>query len=74
MSATLHRRLSKYGDVQMCKAGEVFTLLITGQKLGRVKTNLDIVDELGAINTVYPVIECMKTDDTVFLLVLKRNP
>lgn len=68
----LIRSLSKYGDVQMVKAGYVFTLLLTGTGLSKMETWLKIqqlcTDFCG---DKYPVIEVLKTEDTFFLAVLK---
>jgi hypothetical protein len=69
----LHKRLGKFGSVEMLKAGTVFTLLITGTNLSNMIKVLEIkamvTDFLG---DNYPVVECLKNDDTFFLMVLRE--
>lgn len=76
MSDKAHKKLRKYGDVQMCKSGTVFTLLITGEKLASSKVNILIMSELNdcGISEKYPVVECLKNDDKFYLVVLRKNP
>lgn len=64
--------LIKYGEVQICKEGYVFTVLITGRDLDNVERVNSIqgliIDEVGED---YPLIECVKNGFSFFLMVLK---
>ncbi len=68
----LKRKLSKFGTLQICKAGYVLTILMTGNNLDHwtiVKEIEDII--LDYAGTKYPVIETLKNEDAFFMIVLK---
>ena len=70
----LKQQLLKYGTIQLCKEGYVFTLLITGEKLDNWKTvNAIQMGVLEYVGDNYPLIECVKNDENYFCMVLKPN-
>lgn len=64
--------LSKFGELQICKEGFVFTVLITGEKLSNWVTAMGIqkliTDYAG---DKYPIVECLRDDENFFCIVLK---
>ena len=68
----LKKQLSKFGTIEVIKAGVVFTLLMKGKDLANSNTvskiNMDVIE---AVGDKYPKIEAMKNDDDFFLIVLK---
>lgn len=69
----LKMKLGKFADIEVCKAGDVFTLLLAGSYLSQSRTLFDIQkiinDEVGE---VYPNIEVFKNDFDYILIVLKK--
>ena len=62
----------KYGNVEVCKAGKVFTLLIVGEGLARATNVMDIQRTvLQKVSPHYPNIEVTKNSDNFFLYILK---
>lgn len=69
----LIKLLSDYGTVEICKAGEVFTLLITGKGLNNALTVSEIqLLYLGALKGKYPFIEAVRNTDNYYCVVLKN--
>lgn len=69
----LIKKLSKYGDVQVCKEGHVFTLLITGNNLD----NWIIVNEIQMkvieyAGKKYPFIEVLKNSKHFLCYILRK--
>jgi hypothetical protein len=65
--------LLQYGDIEILKAGEVFSVVLTGKNLSNWRT----VDTLqSAILNVaaikYPTIEALKIDDHIFVMILRK--
>lgn len=68
----LKRNLSKHGTVEVIKAGTVFTLLMTGNRLNDFDTIIAIQSELkDAISAEYPVLEAVKNGDGFYLMITK---
>lgn len=68
----LKLELSKFGDLQVCKEGVVLTVLITGTKLSNWETAMKIQKSVVEYaGDKFPNIECMRNDETFFLIVLK---
>lgn len=66
--------LSQFAKIEMIKEGSVFTVFLTGSKLSNFNNYNRM---MGAITDYtkanYPTIECMKTQDDFFLLILKKS-
>lgn len=68
----LEEKLSKIADIQICKAGYVFTLLMTGEKLTNFRTfNMILNIVIEETNDVYPIIETTKNGENYVLIVLR---
>ncbi len=68
----LRVKLSKFGNIQVMKAGLVFSLFITGTKLANATTVFDIQKSVTDFcGDKYPNIEAFRNDDTFFFMVLK---
>lgn len=69
---TLIVALSEFGTVQICKAGVVFTLLMTGTGLTKMSTankiQMLVVEFTG---DDYPTVEAMRNDETYYCIILK---
>lgn len=66
--------LSEFGQVEICKAGYVFTLLMTGKGLTKSTTMNSIqMMVLEFTGDDYPTIECMRNDENYVCIVLKPN-
>lgn len=63
-----------YGNVEVCKAGEVFTLFMTGENMHSVEVALGIpkVLEKSGVMSEYQDIEVMKNEKSFYLLILKK--
>lgn len=69
----MKEELSQYGEIQICKADSVFTLLMTGEGLGDMKKVIKIQDIISThVVKRFPVIECAKNDDNFICIVLKN--
>jgi len=68
----LKLELSKFGLLQICKEGFVFTVLMTGKGFSSWTRTMDIqkliTDYAGE---KYPIVECLRNDDDFFCIVLK---
>ena len=70
----LKTKLVKYGYLQICKEGTVFTVLITGKELAKQQVVTEINDFImDYAKEKYPFIECMRNDDGFYCLVLKQK-
>lgn len=68
----LKQELVKYGHLQICKEGVVFSVLITGKDLCNSNNVMEIQSAiLGYAGNNFPVIEAMRNDDTFFCIILK---
>lgn len=66
------KRVTKHGDIEVIKAGAVFTLLMTGKGLSKLQTVIDIQRAVTeATREQYPILEAMKNSETFLLMVLK---
>lgn len=65
------RKLSKFGDVHVCKAGLVFTVFITGKNLDSTDTFMAIHEIVKDVKDKYKNIEVLKNDSNFYLMVLK---
>lgn len=66
--------LSQFAKIEMIKEGSVFTVFLTGKKLSNVNTYNKILGAIVDYTKInFPTIECMKTQDDFFLLVLKKS-
>lgn len=69
---SIKTKLCEFGDLRMCKAGHVFTLLITGSNLQNMQAVIGIQDALLPVIKEYPCIECLTNDIDHFMVVLKK--
>lgn len=64
--------LSKFGNVQICKADLVFVMLLTGTGLSKFQTFNDIQELcLQFCADKYPIVEAIRNEDSFFCMVLK---
>jgi hypothetical protein len=64
--------LSEFGTVQLCKAGLVFTLLMTGEGLTNFTTAGKIQMLVSAFTgDDYPTVEAMRNGETYYCMILK---
>ena len=69
----LIEQLSLYGEVQAIKEGSVFTLLMTGKKVDELQTFTTISNLINHYAAkMYPLVEYMKVDKELILVVMKR--
>lgn len=67
----LKDKLSKRGNIQICKEGYVFTLLMTGDDLDNWKVVNEIQMEiLNYVGDKYPSIEALRNDHHFFCIIL----
>ena len=68
----LKQRLVEYGDIQLCKAGYVFTLLMTGERLSNMNTvNAISKIVLDHVGKEYSKIEATRNSENWFCLILR---
>jgi len=72
--STLINKLSKYGKVEVCKVGVVFTVLITGENLTKMDNYINIqklVLDFG--KDIYPIVEVLKNEHNFYLSILREK-
>lgn len=70
----LKTKLANIANVEICKEGYVFTVLLTGEGLQKSGTVIGIQNLiLEYAGGKYPTIETMRNNETYFCIVLRPN-
>ncbi len=69
----LIEKLSAYGEVHLCRAGAVFSVLVVGPQCGNIDINLEMQKVILGATKEYPNIEAMSIQDSHFCLILTKE-